>query len=84
MCAVCRHDVPLTDHNYLEENAVDRRFYGRIPIKKAASFVFFTHSPLNLVAKSKFQMVVLVGVLCFQMVVLVGVLCFLLNTDSNA
>ena len=42
LCAVCRHDVPLTDHNYLEENAVDRIFYGRIPIKKAASFVFFS------------------------------------------
>lgn len=46
MCAVCRHDVPLTDHNYLEENAVDRRFYGRIPTKKAASFVFFTKNGL--------------------------------------
>jgi ComF family protein len=34
--------MPLTDHNFLEENAVDRIFYGRIPIKKAASFVFFS------------------------------------------
>ncbi|WP_318310694.1 ComF family protein [Flagellimonas crocea] len=42
LCAVCRHDVPLTDHNYLEENEVDRIFYGRIPIKKAASFSFFS------------------------------------------
>ncbi|MCK0161408.1 ComF family protein [Allomuricauda sp. F6463D] len=42
LCAVCRHDVPLTDHNYLEENVVDRIFYGRVPIKKAASFVFFS------------------------------------------
>ncbi len=42
LCAVCRHDVPLTDHNFLEENTVDRIFYGRIPIKKAASFVFFS------------------------------------------
>tara|TARA_Y100001933_G_scaffold262461_1_gene319972 strand:+ start:1784 stop:2494 length:711 start_codon:yes stop_codon:yes gene_type:complete len=42
LCAVCRHDLPLTDHNYLEENTVDRIFYGRIPIKKAASFVFFS------------------------------------------
>nr|WP_297782725.1 ComF family protein [uncultured Allomuricauda sp.] len=42
LCAVCRHDVPLTDHNYLEENAVDRIFYGRIPIKKAASFIYFS------------------------------------------
>ncbi|MBW8242334.1 ComF family protein [Muricauda oceani] len=46
LCAVCRHDVPLTDHNYLEENAVDRIFYGRIPIKKAASFVFFSKNGL--------------------------------------
>lgn len=42
LCAVCRHDVPLTDYNYLEENEVDRIFYGRIPIKKASSFVFFS------------------------------------------
>ena len=46
LCAVCRHDVPLTDHNYLEENVVDRIFYGRIPIKKAASFTFFSKNGL--------------------------------------
>lgn len=46
LCAVCRHDVPLTDHNYLKENAVDRIFYGRIPIKKAASFIFFSKNGL--------------------------------------
>ncbi|WP_228236421.1 ComF family protein [Allomuricauda sp. M10] len=46
LCAVCRHDVPLTDHNYLEENAVDRIFYGRIPIKKAASFTIFSKNGL--------------------------------------
>ena len=46
LCAVCRHDVPLTDYNYLEENAVDRIFYGRIPIKKAASFVYFSKNGL--------------------------------------
>ncbi len=46
LCTVCRHDVPLTDHNYLEENAVDRIFYGRVPIKKAASFVFFSKNGL--------------------------------------
>ncbi len=42
LCTVCRHEMPLTDHNFLEENSVDRIFYGRIPIKKAASFVFFS------------------------------------------
>ncbi len=42
LCTVCRHEMPLTDHNFLEENTVDRIFYGRIPIKKAVSFVFFS------------------------------------------
>lgn len=42
LCTVCRHEVPLTDHNFEDENTTDRIFYGRIPIKKAASFVFFT------------------------------------------
>ncbi|MCL6267455.1 ComF family protein [Flagellimonas myxillae] len=41
LCTVCRHEVPLTDYNFRDENAIDRIFYGRIPIKKAASFVFF-------------------------------------------
>ncbi len=42
LCTVCRHELPLTDHNYSDENAIDRIFYGRIPIKKAASFVYFS------------------------------------------
>ncbi|WP_435623785.1 ComF family protein [Flagellimonas sp.] len=42
LCTVCRHELPLTDYNFTEENAVDRIFYGRIPIKKASSFLFFT------------------------------------------
>lgn len=46
LCAVCRHDVPLTDHNFVQENAVDRIFYGRIPLKKGASFTFFSKNGL--------------------------------------
>ena len=42
MCTVCRHDLPLTDYNFSEENPVDRTFYGRIRIKKASSFLFFS------------------------------------------
>ncbi len=42
LCTVCRHELPLTDYNFTDENAVDRIFYGRIPIKKASSFLFFT------------------------------------------
>ena len=57
LCAVCRHDVPLTDHNFLEENEVDDIFYGRIPIKKAASFIFFQKNGLvkNLIHWLKYK-----------------------------
>lgn len=41
LCTVCRHDLPLTDYNFVEENPVDRIFYGRINIAKASSFLHF-------------------------------------------
>nr|WP_299340210.1 ComF family protein [Allomuricauda sp.] len=41
LCTVCRHELPLTDHNFTDENAIDQLFYGRIPLRKGASFVFF-------------------------------------------
>lgn len=44
LCTVCRNDLPITDYNFLEENAVDRIFYGRIPVKKANSFLFFSQN----------------------------------------
>ncbi|MGB5553790.1 MAG: phosphoribosyltransferase family protein [Flavobacteriaceae bacterium] len=36
--------MPLTEYTFNEENAVDRTFYGRINIKKASSFLFFTEN----------------------------------------
>ena len=42
LCTVCRHDLPFTDHNFDEENAADLVFYGRVPIEKAASFLYFS------------------------------------------
>lgn len=57
LCAVCRHEMPLTDHNFLEENTVDRIFYGRIAIKKSASFVFFSKNGIvkNLLHSLKYK-----------------------------
>lgn len=42
LCTVCRHDLPLTDYNFTDENPVDRMFYGRVPIEKAVSFLLFS------------------------------------------
>ena len=44
LCTVCRNSLPLTDYTFNEENALDRIFYGRINVKKASSFLFFTEN----------------------------------------
>lgn len=57
LCTVCRHQLPLTDHNFNAENSVDRIFYGRINIKKACSFLFFTEQGIvkNLIHQLKYR-----------------------------
>jgi len=44
LCTVCRHNLPFTDHTFGSENAVDRIFYGRVPIQKAVSFLYFNRN----------------------------------------
>ena len=46
LCTVCRNHLPLTDYTFNEENPIDRIFYGRIRIKKASSFLFFTENSI--------------------------------------
>lgn len=44
LCTVCRNQLPLTEYNFIDENPVDHIFYGRIPIEKANSFLFYTEN----------------------------------------
>ncbi|MFK7811648.1 MAG: ComF family protein [Maribacter sp.] len=46
LCTVCRNHLPITDYTFNEENPIDRIFYGRIRIKKASSFLFFTENSI--------------------------------------
>lgn len=57
LCTVCRHQLPLTDYNFNDENRVDRIFYGRINITKANSFLFFTDQGIvkNLIHNLKYR-----------------------------
>lgn len=57
LCTVCRHQLPLTEYNFNVENGVDRIFYGRINIKKASSFLFFTDHGIvkNLIHHLKYK-----------------------------
>lgn len=57
MCTVCRNQIPLTEYTFNAENAVDRIFYGRINIKKASSFLFFSETGIvkNLIHHLKYR-----------------------------
>lgn len=57
LCTVCRHQLPLTEYTFNEENPVDRIFYGRINVKKASSFLHFTDFGIvkNLIHNLKYR-----------------------------
>lgn len=42
LCTLCRNQIPLTDYDFALENPIDRIFYGRIEIEKAAVFLFYS------------------------------------------
>lgn len=44
LCTVCRYELPLTDYNFAENNPVDHLFYGKVAIKKASAFLFFSQN----------------------------------------
>ncbi len=57
LCTICRNQIPLTEFTFNVENAVDRIFYGRINIKKASSFMFFSEIGIvkNLIHNLKYK-----------------------------
>ena len=57
LCTVCRNQLPLTEYNYNDENPFDSIFYGRVPIKKSNSFLFFTENGIvkNLIHHLKYK-----------------------------
>ncbi len=57
LCTVCRNQIALTEHNYSNENTFDHIFYGRVNIKKATSFLFFTENGIvkNLIHSLKYK-----------------------------
>uniref|UniRef100_UPI004049637A ComF family protein n=1 Tax=Gelidibacter sp. TaxID=2018083 RepID=UPI004049637A len=41
ICTQCRHELPLTNFNTLENNAVEKLLYGRVPIEQATALLWF-------------------------------------------
>ncbi len=41
ICLICRHDLPLTNFSFEENNLIEKSFYGRIPLENATSLFYF-------------------------------------------
>lgn len=41
ICLTCRHDLPLTNFSFEENNLIEKSFYGRIPLENATSLFYF-------------------------------------------
>lgn len=41
ICTVCEWKLPYTKFHQIEENTIEKRFWGRVPIERASSFLFF-------------------------------------------
>lgn len=41
LCVHCRHDLPIVDVQDYRDNKISQSFYGRIPIEKAMSFLYY-------------------------------------------
>ena len=57
LCTVCRYQIPLTEYDFTDENQTDKIFYGRVDIKKANSFLFYTENGIvkNLIHYLKYK-----------------------------
>ena len=41
LCLSCFHDIPRTNYHLLEDNPIERRFWGKVPVQRATSYFFF-------------------------------------------
>ncbi len=41
ICTTCRHNIPLTNQHLIFENEAFKKFYGRIPVEYASTFLYF-------------------------------------------
>ncbi|RZJ30560.1 MAG: ComF family protein [Flavobacterium sp.] len=41
ICAICRHDIPLTKHHLSADNEAAAKFYGKLPTEFVATMCYF-------------------------------------------
>lgn len=57
ICSECNHNLPFTNHHFLEDNETAKKFYGIIPIEFSASMLYFHHKGIvqNLIHNLKYK-----------------------------
>ena len=65
LCNACIHDLPLTDFFSINENPIEKIFWGRVPVQYAGALLFFTKESLvqTLITQLKYQHNKKVGIL---------------------
>ena len=41
ICSRCNYHLPVTDYHLIKNNALEKSFWGRVPVENAFSFLFF-------------------------------------------
>ena len=41
LCLTCLHDIPKTNYHLIDENPIEKKFWGKVPIYRATSYFFF-------------------------------------------
>jgi len=41
LCLSCFHDIPKTNYHLIQDNPIEKRFWGKVPISRATSYFFF-------------------------------------------
>lgn len=41
LCLSCLNDIPKTNYHLIEDNPVEKRFWGKVPVYRATSYFFF-------------------------------------------
>ena len=69
LCNPCIHDLPFTDFFSINENPVEKIFWGRVPVQHAGALLFFTKDSLvqTLMTQLKYHHNKKVGILFGQL-----------------
>lgn len=70
LCNPCIHDLPFTDFFSINENPVEKIFWGRVPVLHAGALLFFTKDSLvqTLMTQLKYHHNKKVGILFGQLI----------------